>query len=204
MTTSAPASEAGTKEDRPKTWGEIAFDLAGHVASPGFRRGDLAELRRMQPDKPDAAAFWQLLARNDLLGKPVVERKWALILHGIALMTRTAGDDVPSRSAHDGNMHVGRALYLGGEAVRPQAFYSETRFNRLLTSRGPMLRTLLARMFRMMAAADVSFDWREMARFIQYEGSFEDSAEKARRLIAREYYRAEQRSARSAEDRGNN
>lgn len=204
MTTNAPASESSTKEDQPKARKKTAFDLAGQLASPEFPRGDLAELRRMAPDKLDAAAFWQLLARNDLLGNPVVERKWALIVHGIALMTRTAGDDLPSRSAHDGNMPVGRALYLGGEVVRPQAFYSETRFNRLLTSRGPMLRTLLARMFRMMAAADVSFDWREMARFIQYEGSFEDSAENARRLIAREYYHAEHRSAQSAEDRGNN
>lgn len=204
MTTSTPALETPTKEDRPKTWGETAFDLAKELASPAFPRGDLAELRRMDPNTPDdEAAFWRLLARNDLLGNPVLERKWALILHGIALMTRTAGNDIPSRSAHDGHMSVGRALYLGGDAVRTQAFYSETRFNRLLTARGPMLRTLLARMFRMMAAADVSFDWIEMARFIQYEGSFEESAEGTRRRIAREYYRAERRSAQSAEDRDN-
>ena len=35
----------------------------------------------------------------------------------------------------------------------PLAFYSEARLNRLLTADGPMLRTLLARMFRMLTAS---------------------------------------------------
>lgn len=203
MTTSAPASDASTKEDRPKTRKKTAFDLARQLASPGFRRGDLAELRRMQPDKPDAAAFWQLLARNDLLGNPVVEQKWALILHGIALMTRTAGDDLPRRSAHDKNNRIGRALFFGDDLSREKAFYSETRFNRLLTARGPMLRTLLARMFRMMGAKGVSFDWNQMAQLILSDGYDEARAEKIRIAIARDYYGAEHRSARSAQDRDN-
>ena len=153
-------------------------------------RRDLAELRRMDPDAPDAAAFWRLLAQHELLGNPVVESKWALILNGIALMTNTA----ESRSAHAGNMPVGRALYLGGEDSRGSGFFSEQRLNRLLTARGPMMRTLLARMFRMMGTGR-PFDWREMARLILYDGYREDRAEDARRNIARAYYAAERRSA---------
>ena len=52
------------------------------------------------------------MAQQELLEQGVeVERKWGLILHGIALMTRTAGSDASGRSAHDGSIPVGRALF---------------------------------------------------------------------------------------------
>ena len=189
-------ADAATPSDG-RTWGDSAFRFAGEIAAmPEYDRGGLAGLRRMDPDEPDAAAFWRLMAKEELLGNPTIERKWGLILHGIALMTRTAGgDDVTSRSAHNGRMPVGRALFLGGEAQRTTAFYSETRLNRLLTARDEMLRALLARMFRMLAASDVSLDWREMARYILNEGYDDHLAEQGRRRIAREYYRAARRSS---------
>ena len=123
-----------------------------------------------------------------------MERKWALILHGIALMTPT-GNGENAGTAHDGRMPVGRALFLGGEMQRESGFYSESRLNRLLTARESMLRTLLARMFRMLAAAGVAFNWREMAQFILNEGYNEEAAEQSRRRIAREYYQAQRRSS---------
>ena len=187
---------AGERQD----WGDIAREFAGIVAGDRFDRGDLAALRRMDPDEYDAAAFYRLMASRDLLGSPEVERKWALILHGIALMTRTAGGSAAARSAHDGGMPVGRALFEGGDAGRSSAYYSESRFNRLLTARGDMARTLLARMFRMMAAAGQPFNWREMARLKLNDGYDESRAENARRYIARQYYQAERRNARTSQD----
>ena len=180
-----------------RSWGDIAFRLAGEVAALSDRdRGGLAGLRRMNPNEPDAAAFWRLMASEDLLGNTAIERKWGLILHGIALMTRTVGgEDVASRSAHDEQMPVGRALFLGGDSQRTTEFYSETRLNRMLTARDDMLRVLLARMFRMLAAEDASFNWREMATFILNEGYDEDRAEDSRRRIARDYYQAQRRSS---------
>ncbi len=186
-------------DNRPRSWGDIAASMAGQIA--GFaegRRGDLAELRRMDPDEPDAAAFWRLMAQYDLLDSgEQVERKWGLIIHGIALMTPTNSDG-NSQTAHQTGMRVGRALYYGGESQPGLAFYSETRINRLLTSGGPMLRTLLARMFRMLASEGVAFDWWEMAQFIRNEGYNDEGEEQGRRRIAREYYRAERRSNSSA------
>ena len=176
-------------EGRPASWGDIAVTLARALANADFPRGDLAQLRRMDPDAPDAAVVWRLLARHDLLGSPQVENKWALILHGLALMTPTG--DGAGRSAHDAMMPVGRALFYGGDAQRTSAFYSESRLNRLLTARGPILRTLLARLFRMLAAARQPFNWRAMASFILNEGLNDEAAERARRSIAREYYRTE-------------
>ena len=188
----ARASDASAQQGQPRSRGEITARIAASMARDGFGRRDLAELRRMDPDAPDAAAFWRLLAQHDLLGSPVVESKWALILHGIALMTNTS----QNQSAHSGSMRVGRALYLGGEDHRDSGFFSETRLNRLLTARGPMMRTLLARMFRMMGTGR-PFDWREMARLILNDGYREDRAENARRQIARAYYAAERRSTQS-------
>ena len=199
MTTNAPASVAASGQpDRPLTWGDHAVHFAGVIATyPDHDRGALADLRRMDPDSDDPAVLWRLLASRDLLdtANPEVERKWALILHGIALMTRTAGTNLDSRSAHNRNMPVGRALYLGGENARATAFYSETRFNRLLNARDDMLRVLLGRMFRMVAAGRVTFNWWEMANFIR-NADFGDgeAAELSRRRLARDYYQTQRRS----------
>ena len=194
MQTEAQATLDG---DEPQDWGSIAVSFARQMTLPNFSRGDLAGLRRMDPDEPGTtAAYWRLMAEKKLLRGSDVELKWALILHGIALMTPRAGDEGENRTAHEGFMPVGKALFLGGDANRRErGYYSESRLNRLLTARGPMLRTLLARMFRMVAASDQPFNWREMARFILNEDYSEDRFEIARRRIASEYYQAERRSA---------
>ena len=179
-----------TVTTKPRTsWGEVASRLAFLISRTDFPRGDLAALRRMRQG-PEPPAFWRLAAQHDLLGKPTLERKWALIMHGIALMTPTGG----GRSAHNPGVSVGAALFLGSDAKRSSAFYSEARLNRLLTARGEMLDTLLGRMFRMLASDNASFDWREMAYFILNDGFDDHRAESARRHIARQYYRTQRRS----------
>ena len=184
----------------PSDWSGFAVGFADQIADVKFYRGDLAGLRRMDPDNPDAAAFYRLMASRDLLESgDVLQSKWALILHGIALMTRTSDADVIGRSAHNPNMRVGRALFLGGEQGRTTAFYSENRLNRLLTARGHMQRTLLARLFRMLGSAGQPFNWREMARFILNDGYDEENAERGRRNIASAYYTAESISQRQAD-----
>ena len=210
--TTMPTTEVATQERQigdSLNWFDITVELAGKMARPNFRRGDLAELRRMKPDKPDPAIFWRLLAESGLLESENmsadVERKWGLILHGIALMTPTSGSDAntdsnaPRPSAHNPTVPVGLALFQGGDSNRDRAFYSETRLNRLLIARGPMLHSLLARTFRMLGA-DQSFNWRQMARLILHEGYREDSAEYIRHQIARAYYQAERRSSQQSKE----
>ena len=168
------------------------------IRRASFSAGDLAELRRMNPDSPGAtAAYWRLMAEENLLGNPITEQKWALILHGLALMTPKAGGEGDNRTAHDKAMPVGRALYLGGDPNRGErGYYSELRLNRLLTSRGSMLRTLLARMFRMMAAASQPFNWHDMAWLILNEDS-KERFEYSLRSIASAYFQAAPRSSQS-------
>ena len=205
----APTIEELTEQGQggePRSWFDVAVGFAGEMVHPAFRRGDLAELRRMKPEEPDAAIFWRLLARQGLLeGEEMsreLESKWGLILHGIALMTPTVEADSdsakPRSSAHDPTVPVGLALFQGGDGSRTRAFYSESRFNRLLTARGPMLHTLLARTFRMLGT-DQAFNWRQMAQLILHEGFREGSAERVRHQIARAYYQAERRGTRAAQ-----
>ena len=211
MTTS-PTADAPLKsepESEPRNRLDAVVGFASAMIHPSsFGRGDLAELRRMKPEAPDAAAFWRLLSSAGLLDlemRPEVERKWGLILHGIALMTPTSGDDAnsgsPRPSAHNPTVPVGLALFQGGDPNRSRAFYSEPRLNRLLTARGPMLHTLLARTFRMLGT-NQPFNWRQMARLILDEGYGEESAEQARRRIARAYYQAKRRSKQAAQSAG--
>ncbi len=176
--------------------------FAARLARADYSPADLADLRRMNPGSPVPAAFWRLMAEADLLEDATIRPAWPLILHGIALMTRPDSGDGQICSAHDGRLPVGRALYLGGDASRGSAFYSEARLGRLLIARGPMLRTLLSRAFRMMASAGVRFNWREMARFILNEGYDAGAAERSRRLIAREYYLARRLSSGSSSEGG--
>ena len=196
---------APAEDTSPLSWGEIAVRFAGRLSYPDFSRGDLAELRRMNPDEPDAAVFWQLLSRYDLLGNPALESRWGLILHGIALMTPTAGRELPAGgdgyrpSAHNPTIPVGQALYQGGDVNRGEkGFYSETRLNRLLTARDGMFRALAARAFRMLGRAGQPFNWRDMAILILNED--DESGERVRRRIARSYYQTQRRSSPTGEE----
>lgn len=178
----------------PRNFGTVIKGIAETIESKEFETGDRSRLRRMDPNRPDAAAFWRLMARGGIPRNPDL-RKWGLIVHGIAIMAHGAG------LAHNPKRSVGRVLYEGGGNRTP--FYSEDRLATLLSAEGSVLFTLLARLFRMLASEGCSFNWREMAWFILNEGWDEERTNNARVAIATAYYCAEQRSERSAEDRDN-
>ncbi len=167
---------------------EVTIRIARHVASVGFSRADLAGLRRMDPEYPNAAAFWRLTAEYDVLRGEDSECRWGLICYGIALMTKTARGDPLDRSAHVPGMPVGCALFTGGDPNGGTAFYRDLRLNQLLTAHGSAQRTQIARMLRVMSTVEQRFDWRQMSQFILSDG---DIGERVRRTIARDYYRAE-------------
>ena len=177
--------------------GERAAYFADVICGRDFGAGDRAALRRMNPDGANApAAFWRLLASRDMLNdgnSPEDEARWALILHGIALMTKPSGNST-YRSAHSPAIAVGQALYTGGEGGRTKGYYSEARLSKLLKARGVIRRSLIARLCRMMSSANATFDWGEMARFIYFDDAsprFESAAREIGGDIARAYYAAE-------------
>ncbi len=168
----------------PANFGNIITNIIEAIESKEMTIGEKAGLRRMDPLNPEGAVFWKLISQRGMSQNLDIV-KWGLIIHGIALMSHTAG------LAHNPRRPVGRVLYEGKGDNNIRNFYSETRLNRLLTARGTMLQVLLARLFRILANERCAFDWREMARFILNVGYDEESAERSRHYIARAYYRAE-------------
>ena len=183
-----------TNSPIPANFGVVIENTIESIESPELTTGESASLRRMDLVNPDSSAFWKLMSQRGMPERAGVE-KWALIMHGIALMAHGAGNGM----AHRPRMPVGRALYLGGEQQPgDRGFYSEDRLATLLAARGPTLRRLLARLFRLLANEGCSFNWREIAWFILNEGYNEEQAEQSRIRIAREYYRAERRGSQSS------
>lgn len=183
-----------TRSPIPANFGVVIENTIESIESPELTTGESASLRRMDPVNPDSPAFWKLMSQRGMPENAGVE-KWALIMHGIALMAHGAGNGM----AHQPRMAIGRTLYLGGEQQPGErGFYSEDRLATLLAARGPALRRLLARLFRILANEGCSFNWREMAWFILNEGYNEEQAEQSRIRIAREYYRAERRGSQSS------
>lgn len=178
------ASADRTKNSLPDYLATIVNNLRSDIREQEFSSGHRAELRRMDPDSPDAAAFWKLYTRRRLsrIGGTDSEKKWAALLQGITLM-----------SEHDrGNLiRLGRALFTGGDQERSTPFYSENRFRQLLAARGSILRTLLRRAFRMLARTEQAIYWPQVAELILNDGYNEDEAERVRNEIAADYYTAE-------------
>ncbi len=188
--TPPPARKFLSSSQMPKNFHTAIQGLAEAIEDKDFNRGDRSKLRRIDPDNPDTAAFWRLLVRAGMPENPDIS-KWGLIIHGMALMSHGAG------LAHNHRISVGRVLYQGGGKRVP--FYSERRLSTLLAARGPTLRRLLARLFRMLSTEGCAFNWFEMAEFILYEGYDEGRADQARVEIARDYYIAERRSSLTAQ-----
>lgn len=173
----------------PSNFSMVIKGIAETIESKEFETGDRAHLRRMDPNRPDTAAFWRLMAAEGIPRNPDIG-KWGLILHGIAIMAHGAD------RAHAPNRSVGQVLYEGG-SNRAQGFYSEHRLATLLSAEGHTLTRLLARLFRMLASDGCSFDWCEMAWFILNEGRDEEQANESRYKIASKYYQAERRAKRA-------
>ena len=176
-----PTTEAGKvsgqTESEKNPMGIIA-GLARLLADTHFSTGDRATLRRLSPKAPDAPAFWHLLFRNvpeDMRRGGSSETRWALIIHGMALMTHM------QVSAHQQGRGLGRALHAAG--------FSEMRLNRLLRARGETFRDMVPRMCRFLASSNEAFDWARFGLMLLTED--EEKTEGYRRGIARDYFRAE-------------
>ena len=175
--------DSGLLPPQPKELRTIVRQIAEDLANPNFPRRDLAELRRMNPDSPTPPVFWSLMAQHNLPDTSATVSCWALIIHGIALMTPASNAGIP----------VGRALFMGGRPQRDIGFYSKARLERLLKSQGTIFRALLGRMFKMLASAKQPLEWEELAGLIINDN------DAARYQIASDYYRAAPRNPQQLE-----
>lgn len=147
--------------------------LAQQLGRDDYPPGDLAQLRRLNADRPDGSAFWRLVvdyAPSALDDEPVA-RALAICLRGMAIM-RAFLAGAPRR--------LGIAL--------AEARVSEQRVLRLLRADGRRLDEELRQLARLLASKgeDGRFDWADA--FWLLRTADRDDA-KVRRAIARDYYR---------------
>ena len=166
--TNAERHNAGPNQIVPRLASDIARLDPGSAAA--LRRGPLAGA--------GAAAFWKLLASNDM-GLHDAEA-WAPVVQAIAILTGVGRNAAGAReSAHDPKHSMGAALFGTG--------LSDLRLARLLASRGDLRRELLVRTCRRLSrdTQHRRFDLRTLGWFAVY------GSEETDRHIARDYYRAE-------------
>jgi CRISPR system Cascade subunit CasB len=153
----------------------IAWAMRQQIISPG----DLASLRRLEPDEPGDAAFWKILASTiepaGLLPhsgplRDAVERQWAVLLNALAI----AGGQ------HATDVRLGGAL--------AEAELSELRFVRLVRARGPALENEIRAIGRILASKALQANWVEVVQLLRHQD--DEHCERWRRKIARDYYLA--------------
>ncbi len=166
------SNEAPTAESTIRSVvGKIAYAMEHHLSN-----GDLAQLRRTSPENPYTPALWKVLlsyvpeswtkgSRQD-----EKECRWAAILQGMAM---TVGLHSPSTP-------LGYAL--------AQAGWSDLRFVRLMQARGDSLVKEVRRLASFLASKSQPADWSDIAQLLLNQDG--EWAERHRRRIARDYYRA--------------
>lgn len=169
-TEARPASRNGGEVARILDWLARGIDRLDERGATG----DLAALRRLDPDQPSAGAFFRLmaLAPDNPLGGPGDRfRRWGLVAWMLAQTPARRGD---------------RAL----GAALAEAGFSEMRMNRLLAARGDGFRAQARRMVRFLAQKAGAVPYRELGELILCEGDRETRAERLRMKIARDYWRS--------------
>jgi len=165
----APATDAEPTRRR-------VVGMAANAIAHRLPTGDVAQLRRLSPREPYAPAVWKLLldcVPEAWLAGPDREQKeqrWAALFMGMA---HAAGP-------HDPGTPLGRALAESG--------WSELRFVRLMRARGDGLFEEVRRLAQYLSSKSQPADWTGMANLLlDQDGEW---AERHRRAIARDYYRA--------------
>lgn len=157
---------------------EIVHRLGG-IVSESLPRGEVAELRQLDPTSPSPAAFWKLVVGElEPLGALVPggthreeqECRWAVVLNVLA---------------HLGNLNEPGRDY--GMSLAECGF-SEHRFSRLLRARGETLWDQARRSGQFLASQGQPTDATGLAWLVVSEGR--PDAQRARRHLARAYYRA--------------
>lgn len=161
-------------EENGRTLGETVFRLAGSMVK--LDPGQLARLRRMNPEGPGEGDFWRLAVQHDLR----TDNKGLLFVRLLALLT-PKGEAGSHKKLHDRDKPLGAALFEAG--------YPETRLLNFLALPEERRGEALGRMARWLAAkGHGGVNCVDIARLL-----FFDDARDARRL-AETYYRPQDKA----------
>lgn len=167
-----------------------AIQLADRIAAAAAEYpNSLVRLRRLNPDDPGPQEFERLTAGLWEIHDRPARRRWALIIHGIALMTATHHEHARYRPAHTPRMPLGRAITGYTDRGQRREMLTPDQARRLIHGPEPELRPLAVRLFQNLARAGLRLDWAETAQLILHP---EDRRIRAK--ISEDYERAHRRS----------
>jgi CRISPR system Cascade subunit CasB len=166
------AANATASEPDKKGWTGLVEAFAGAIRAleSAERRGDLASLRRLNTDAPDAAAFFRIVVRIAPEAGPAALHRYARFLQILAL-----------RPAALASGSFGAAMAAAG--------VSEGRAQKLLTARGPALAQQV-RLISRRLANEGTLPYRQIGDLLLIEDEDGERAEAVRLRIARDYWRA--------------
>jgi CRISPR system Cascade subunit CasB len=147
-----------------------AFARAIRALENAERRGDLASLRRLNTDAPDAAVFYRIVVKIAPEANAAALQRYARFLQILALKP---------------------AALISGSfgAAMAAADISEARVQKLLTARGPVLAEQIRLISRRLANVG-TLPYQQIGDLLLIEDEDGEWAESARLRIARDYWRA--------------
>ncbi len=156
-------------------YGKIVGKIAEMMRSGRLSTGDLAELRRISPDKPFTSVLWRLLMELEIDQSPYWirqqewERRWATMM---MCMAHCVG-------LHNYNTSFGQGLAEAG--------WSELRFVQLMRAEGQILEKLLRRVAQYLSSKNKKVNWTGAAELIFFQHG--KRAQEKRLDISRDYYK---------------
>lgn len=157
--------------------------LAAVMRNGALGPGEMAQLRRLDVTSPDQPAFWRLVAiwiAPDVELSPDQERKWAIVVSGMARM---------APNIHDRGRPIGRVL--------AELHVAEGRLTTLLRARNGAMSPAVRRVAAMLAARGEAVDWIGLAALVLTTDH--DRREEIRLRIAKDYFSTVARQERRAD-----
>ena len=163
-----------SSEDQQPSWRTTIGDMVREIRQPIYPPGHLAQLRRLDADRPDGIAFWQLVAKHAprAFDDEPLARALAIVLRGMALTREFLTTE---------RRGLGTALAESG--------VSELRLLRLLRADTARLDEETRQLARLLASKGEAgrFDWSEVLWLVLTADT--EKGEPRRRAVARDYYR---------------
>lgn len=165
--------------------------LAGAVRDLHRREatGDLAALRRLDPEHPEVLAFLRLT-----------------VLYPVSFLVDEMAGELGTPEALRRLASTAQIMALRPDGLRPWGLgrdlaimqLTDTRLGALLTARGVALRNQARLLARRLAREGDGLAYGDLGKLILFDGWREDAAEEIRMHVAREAARAQRREARAA------
>jgi hypothetical protein len=163
-----------SSEDQQPSWRTTIGGMVREIRQPIYPPARLAQLRRLDADRPDGIAFWQLVATHapQAFDDDDLARALAIVLRGMALTREFLTTE---------RRGLGTALAESG--------VSELRLLRLLRADRSRLDEETRQLARLLAGKGEAgrFDWSEIFWLVLTADS--EEGKPSRRAVARNYYR---------------